>query len=395
MPIDLERVRADTPGCADIVHFNNAGASLPPRAVTEAMIAHLRREAAIGGYEAADEAADAIEGTYRSLARMLNCDPAEIAVLDSATRAWDMAFYAFEFRAGDRILTGVSEYASNYLAFLQISRKTGAVIEIIPDDAFGQLDLGALDEALRADRGRVRLIAVTHVPTNGGLINPAAGIGKLAREHGVPFLLDACQSAGQMPLDVKALGCTMLTATGRKYLRGPRGVGFLYIDRAWAKRLEPPFIDLHAATWTVPESFELRDDARRFESWERNVAAHLGLGVAVDYALALGLDSIQARIGRLASRTRARLEAHPELVVLDKGLARCGIVTFIHLGEEPAETQRRLAAAGVNVSVSSRASTRLDMEARDIHDLVRASVHYYNTDAEIDRLAEVAAVRPR
>ena len=394
MTIDVSQARADTPGCADVIHLNNAGAALPPQAVTDAMIAHLRREAAIGGYEAAAEARDAIETTYAALARMLNCQPDEIAVVDSATRAWDMAFYAFDFRPGDRILTGVAEYASNYLAFLQVARKTGAVIETIPDDVFGQLDLGALDEALRADRGPVRLIAITHVPTNGGLVNPAAGVGKLAREHGVPFLLDACQSAGQMPLDVDTLGCTMLTATGRKFLRGPRGVGFLYIDRAWAQRLEPPLIDLHAATWIAPDRFELRGDARRFESWERNIAAHIGLGVAVNYAVDLGLDAIKERIGMLATKTRQRLESHPGLVVLDKGLAKCGIVTFLCIGEEPVETRRRLAAAGIHVSVSPRTSTRLDMDERDIDDLVRASVHYYNTEDEIERLVEVAAQRP-
>ncbi len=393
MPIDLERVRADTPGCADIIHLNNAGAALPPRPVTRAVIDHLEREAAIGGYEAAAEAADAVERTYESIARMLSCAPEEIAVVDSATRAWDMAFYAFDFRRGDRILTGVAEYASNYLAFLQVARKTGAVIETIPDDAFGQLDLGALEEALSSDRGPVRLIAVTHVPTNGGLVNPAAGIGRLAREHDVPFLLDACQSAGQMPLDVQTLGCTMLSATGRKFLRGPRGTGFLYIDRAWARRLEPPLIDMRAATWTALDRFELRDDARRFESWEKNVAAHIGLGVAADYAQEVGLDAIRGRVGYLATRTRTRLEASPRLLVLDKGLAKCGIVTFVHIGEEPAETRRRLSAAGINVSVSPRASTRLDMEERDLDDVVRASVHYYNTESEIERLAQVAEDR--
>jgi len=392
MSIDLARARADTPACAEIIHLNNAGAALPPLPVTRAQIAHLEREAAIGGYEAAAEAADALANTYAALARLLNADSAEIAVVENATRAWDMAFYAFDFRPGDRIVTGVAEYASNYLAFLQVARKTGAVIETVPDDRFGQIDLGRMAEVLDdPSKGPVRLIAVSHVPTNGGLVNPAAGIGRLARERDIPFLLDACQSAGQMPLDVRAIGCTMLTATGRKYLRGPRGIGFLYIAHDWVERLEPPLIDLHAAEWTGPDSYVLRDDARRFENWEINVAAKIGLGVAVDYALTLGLDAIRSRITALASHARSALDAVPGVAVLDKGMAKCGIVTFLKVGEEPRETKARLAAAGINVSVSGRASTRLDMDDRDIDDLVRASVHYYNTEEEIDRLAAVVA----
>ncbi|MEE8272071.1 MAG: aminotransferase class V-fold PLP-dependent enzyme [Alphaproteobacteria bacterium] len=388
MPIDIDRVRADTPGCAHVAHFNNAGAALPPAPVTAAMVDHLRLEAEIGGYEAAARANDAVEHAYDAVARLLNCRRDEVAIVENATRGWDMAFYALGFEAGDRILTATAEYASNYIAFLQIARRTGAVVEAIPDDADGRLDVAALEAAID---DRVRLIAVTHVPTNGGLINPAAEIGRVARAAGIPFLLDACQSAGQLPLDVAAIGCDMLSATGRKYLRGPRGVGFLYVRRDWIERLEPPFLDLHAAQWTGPDTYEVRPDARRFENWEGNVAGKIGLGVAVDYALALGLEAIRERADRLAGRLRRRLADLPGVALCDKGRDKAAIVGFTKAGAAAVDIVARLAARRINVSVSDAPMTYLDMAARGLDEVVRASPHYYNTEAEIDRLIAALA----
>ncbi len=389
MPIDLGRLRAETDACDQILHFNNAGAALPPRAVVEAVIAHLRREAEIGGYEAEHEAAARLAQVYRSVATMLNAAPSEIALVENATRAWDMAFYALRFQPGDRILTARAEYASNYLAFLQVARRTGAEIVTIPCDEDGAVSLPALERLID---DRVRLIAVTHVPTNGGLVNPVEGIGRLARAAGVPFLLDACQSVGQMPVDVAAIGCDMLSATGRKYLRGPRGTGFLYVRQALLEQLEPPFLDLHAATWTAPDSYEIRPDARRFENWESYVAGRLGLGTAVDYALEVGLDAIADRIGTLAGRLRRKLGDIPGVVVRDLGARPCGIVTFTKAGEGAEALKARLAQLRMNVSVSRPSSTLLDFAARGIPEVVRASVHYYNTEVEVDRfVAAVAA----
>jgi cysteine desulfurase / selenocysteine lyase len=390
MTIDVRRARRETPGCENVLHFNNAGAALMPQPVLQATIGHLQLEALIGGYEAAAQAHEAVEHVYDAAATLLGCRRDEIAIVENATRAWDMAFYAVPLGPGDRILTAVAEYASNYIAFLQVARKTGAVVETIPNDAAGQLSVEALHRAID---DRVKLIAITHVPTNGGLVNPAAAVGKIAREAGVMFLLDACQSVGQMPIDVEAIGCDMLSATGRKYLRGPRGTGLLYVRRGILERLEPPFLDLHAAQWVAPEIFEIRPDARRFENWETYYAGKIGLGVAIDYALQWGLEAIWARIRRLADDLRQRLSTVPGVTVRDQGVERCGIVAFTMAGREADEVQRRLSNVGINVSVSRITSTRLDMEARALPDLVRASVHYYNTEAEIERFcATLAAI---
>jgi cysteine desulfurase / selenocysteine lyase len=388
MTIDVQRARQETPGCENVLHFNNAGAALMPQPVLHATIAHLQLEALIGGYEAAAQAHDAVEHAYDAAATLLGCQRDEIAMVENATRAWDMAFYAVPLGPGDRILTAVAEYASNYIAFLQVARKTGAMVEVIPNDASGQLSVEGLRRAIDE---RVKLIAITHVPTNGGLVNPAAAVGQVARQAGVLYLLDACQSIGQLPIDVEAIGCDMLSATGRKYLRGPRGTGFLYVRRGILEHLEPPFLDLHAAQWVARDRFEMRPDARRFENWETYYAGKIGLGVAIDYALQWGIEAIWARIRRLADELRLQLSSIPGVTVRDEGVERCGIVSFTVARTDADEVQRLLAKRRINISVSRLSSTRLDMEARGLPDLVRASVHYYNTEEEIARFCTALA----
>jgi selenocysteine lyase/cysteine desulfurase len=383
---DVARARRDTPGVARVAHLNNAGAALPPSTVTEAVIAHLRLEAEIGGYEAADAARDRVEAVYPAIARLIGCQPEEVAVVENATRAWDMAFYSLAFKPGDRILTARAEYSSNMIAYLQVAKRTGAVVEIVEDDEHGQFSVADVRERLTRGPGEVKLIAMTHVPTHGGLVNPAEEVGAVAREAGVPFLLDACQSVGQLPIDVRRIGCDMLSATGRKFLRGPRGTGFLYVRREILDKLEPPFLDLHAANWTGPDSYEVRGDARRFENWETYYAGKIGLGAAVEYAASWGLDAIEARVTALAEGLRERLTDIPGVRVHDLGLRRCGIVTFTVDGVPARDVQRHLSSQGVNTSVSVAEEGRFDLLHRGLPDLVRASVHYYNTETELDRL---------
>ncbi|HYP29295.1 MAG TPA: aminotransferase class V-fold PLP-dependent enzyme [Blastocatellia bacterium] len=385
---DLDRARRETPGCANVAHFNNAGAALMPRPVLESVANHLLLESLIGGYEAKAKEIDKVERVYDSLSALLNCHRDEVAIIENATRAWDMAFYSVPLGPGDRILTAVAEYASNYISYLQVARRTGAVIEVVPDDGRGQLSVDALRDLID---DRVKLIAITHVPTNNGLVNPALEVGKVAREAGVLYLLDACQSVGQMPLDVREIGCDMLSGTGRKYLRGPRGTGFLYVRRERIKELEPPFLDLHAAELIGRDEFRIRADARRFENWETNFAGKIGLGVAVDYAMEWGLDLIRDRVNYLADLLRARLGDIPRVTVRDRGAEKCGIVCFTVEGKSSDEIRRSLSEWGINVWVAQQRDTRLDGDGSSLPDMVRASVHYYNTEEEVARLCETLA----
>ncbi|KAA3660082.1 MAG: aminotransferase class V-fold PLP-dependent enzyme [Chloroflexi bacterium] len=390
--LNMQKVRQDTPGCEHVLHFNNAGAALMPQPVLDAVTEHLQLEAMIGGYEAADAAHEKIEHVYDSIATLLNCRREEVAIIENATRAWDMAFYGILFMPGDRILTAKASYASNYIAFLHMAEREGVIIDVIPDDKFGQLSVPALRDMMDE---RVQLIAITHMPTNGGLVNPAAEVGQIAREANVLYLLDACQSVGQLPIDVEAIGCDMLSATGRKWLRGPRGTGFLYIREAVLSQLDPPFLDLHAATWTATNAFEVRADARRFETWETNFAGKIGLGVAVDYAMKLGMDAIWERVCHLSQMLREKLARVSGVTVHDLGRVQGGIVTFVVDGVTPNDVKRILREQKINVSTTTHFSTRLDMESRGLDEMVRASIHYYNTEAEIERfITAVSRLRP-
>jgi len=385
---EIRRLRAETPGCAEVAHFNNAGSSLPPAPVLETHLAYLRREALIGGYEAQEEAQHRLDAVYAATARLVGgSGPDEVALFENATRAFDMALYAVPLAAGDVILTSTAEYHSMFVTYLHRARG-GVRVEVVPPDATGQLDVGALRKRLDA---RVRLIAMTHMPTNGGLVQPAEAVGEVAREAGIFFLLDATQTVGQIPLDVRRLGCHALAGTSRKYLRGPRGVGFLWVARDWIERLEPPLMEGHAAEWVEPERYVIRPDAKRFEVWESNVAARLAFGAAIEYAQALGLERIWTRVQALAETLRTRLAAVPGVSVRDLGVVRGGIVSFTVRGVDAARVKAALRAASINVTVSPARGTLLDMRARGLSEVLRASVHYYNTDEEIDRLvAEVA-----
>jgi cysteine desulfurase/selenocysteine lyase len=395
--IDVAAVRADTPGCENVLHLNNAGSSLPTTAVVERVKAHLDLEAAIGGYEAEDDAAEEHERVYASLAKMLGCAASEIALVENATRAWDAAFYALAegFQPGDKILTASNEYVSNYLAFLQVARQRETEIIVVPNDPSGEISLTALEAAIRQHGDRVKLIALTHVPTNGGLVQPAEAVGRIARRNHIPYLLDACQTAGQMPLQVEQLGCDMLAATGRKYLRGPRGTGFLYIRQSILERLKPTPIDMSSAEWSAKQEYKLRPDARRFEISAGSVACRLGLGVAVEYAMRLGLDNIAARVTAVAELLREKLASIPEVTVRDLPGSgkqpRCGIVTFTHEQHEAKTIVERMHEQKINVRVTPVSSTRIDMEQRGLPAMVRASVHYYNSEEEIARFAKAVA----
>lgn len=397
-PLDVERARSDTPGLqagagGTGAFLNSAGAALMPQTVLDTQLRHLQREAMIGGYGAAQEAGSGTQTTsrvgavYRSIATLIGAAPSEIALVENATVAWQLAFYAVAagFQPGDRILTAASEYAANYVAYLQVAKRTGCVVEVIPSDEAGETSPAALEQMID---DRVKLISITHVPTNGGLVNPAADIGAIAKAHGITYLLDACQSIGQMPINVAAIGCDLLSATGRKYLRGPRGSGFLYCRQSLLDGgIEPPMVDHHASPWVEVGRSELRADARRFENWEFNYAAVLGLGAAIDYAQAIGgLEAIYLRIVALASALRAALAALPKVAIQDLGrpTSQCGLVTFTVEGFDSFDIKARLKEeASVELSVSGPSSTLIDATQRGLLPVVRASVHYYNNGDEL------------
>ncbi|HYK82320.1 MAG TPA: aminotransferase class V-fold PLP-dependent enzyme [Gemmatimonadales bacterium] len=378
----LERWRSDTPGCRDRIHLNNAGAALMPRPVLDALIRHLEREAAIGGYEAADEAAPRVQETYELVARLVGATARHIALVENATVAFAQALSAFDFHAGDRIVTTRTDYPSNQLMYLSLARRAG-VVTVRADD----LPEGGVDpESVRrlARDPRTRLVALSWVPTNSGLVQEARAVGAVCAELGVPYLVDACQSVGQMAVDVGELRCDFLCATARKFLRGPRGMGFLYVsDRMLERGAFPLLVDLRGADWTDPDAFRLADGARRFENWEFAYALVLALGAAARYALEVGPGGSE-RAWRLAALLRERLAALPGVRVLDRGRARCAIVSIAVAGRDADELKLRLRERGINTSAAAREHGVLDMDDKAVTSVLRLSPHYYNTEDELD-----------
>jgi selenocysteine lyase/cysteine desulfurase len=375
-----------------VTHLNNAGAALVPRVVTEAITEHLRLEQEVGGYEAAESQTDAFHASYEALAGVLGCRALNIALVQNSTVAFAQALSAFDLQPGNVVLTSRSDYASNQIMYLSLARRRGVEIVRAPDAVEGGIDPDEVRKLVR--RHRPTLVALTWIPTNSGLVQPVKAVGKICRDAGVPYLVDACQAVGQLPIDVEDIHCDFLSATARKFLRGPRGLGFLFVaDRMLDSGAHPLLIDMHGATWAETDRFVLTPDARRFETWETNYAGKIGLGVAADYALGWGLDAIEVRVTALAEGLRARLREVPGVTVRDEGVQRCGIVTFTVDGVPATDVRGRLRAAGINTSVSPMEYARFDLAARGLPDVVRASVHYYNTEDELDRLC-AALPRP-
>lgn len=381
---EVAAIRDATPGCReDLIHLNHAGSSLPDQSVLDTQLDHLRREATIGGYEAAAEAVDREAAVYDSVAALLGADRRSIARMEHATAAWNAAFWSIPMRAGQRIITHDHDYGANWIAFLRASERFGVDIDRIPSDTHGQIDLDRLAAALEHPDD-VALVSLAWVPTSGGLVNPAAAVGGLTCAAGVPFLLDACQGVGHLDIDVQTIGCDFLSGTGRKYLRGPRGSGFLYVADAMLERCTPAQPDHHGAEWVALGRYELAPDASRYEYWEYNHAAWLGLGAAIDVAQRLGVDRIQRTVATRANELRAAC-ADAGFAVHDQGIAKCGIVTISHPRLAAPDAVAALRQLGVNTSSTFAGSARADMEARGLSPLLRLSVHCTTTPDEIDR----------
>ena len=358
-----------------------------PAPVLAAVQGHLELEARIGGYEAADACEAEVGEAYEAVAALLGTRPANVALVRHATEGFAQALSSIAFSAGDVLVTTRHDYVSSQIQYLSLAARFGVEVVHVPDAPEGGVDLLALEETVH--RRRPRLVAVTHVPTNSGLVQDVVGIGAICRREGTLYLVDACQSVGQMPLDVARIGCDFLSATARKFLRGPRGAGLLYVsDRVLEQGLEPLFPDLRGADWVQDRLYQPAPDARRFESWEFAYALVLGLGAAARYAAEVGIAAAWDRIRSLASYARQELATLPGVTVLGRGPELGGIVTAHVHGRDPGELMRALRERGINTSALYRSSAVLDFDEWGVEDALRVSPHYYNTKDEVDRLTE-------
>lgn len=392
-PAQIEHFRAETPGIKNRIHFNNAGAALMPQPVITAFQQYFQLEIEIGGYEAEAAAHNAIEDFYTKMAVFLNGKPRNIAYAASATDAYNRALSAIPFEKDDVILTTKNDYVSNQIAFLELQKRVGVQLIRAEDVPRGGVDVDSVQTLIQ--KHRPKLVAVTHVPTNSGLVQPVAEIGKICKAENIWYLVDACQSAGQIPLNVQDIHCDFLSATFRKFLRGPRGAGFLYVsDKVLEAGLEPLFVDLFSATWTAPDAYELRADARRFEIWERPHALMLASKACVEYAMDVApianrrfdISGIENRVKYLANLCREKLSAIPGIKNLDKGKERCGITTYAVDNWNPDELKSKLQEFNINTTITSKGGAQIDFAEKGVNWALRVSPHYYNTEEEIEIL---------
>jgi cysteine desulfurase/selenocysteine lyase len=388
--MDLPKLREETPLCRNVIHFNNAGASPMPHPVYERLVTYLQREQEMGGYEAQAEHQQEIEDAYRRLADLIGAQPSELALVSSASRAFQFGLSALPLEAGHKILTSRLEYVTVFMNLLQ-RREAGIEIEVIPEDGQGVIDLERLEQAIDS---RTRLIVLTHIPTHTGTVQPAEAVGRIAREHGLTYFLNATQSLGVYPLHVGKIGCDLMCSTSRKWLRGPRGLGMLYVRSEIMEQLNPPFPDVRAAVWEDPYRFRWPPDARAFETWESNPAATLALGEAAAYAQNMGLEAIWQRVQNLASYLRQRLGELPGAKVHDRGQTLSGIVAFTLEGIPPLKVKEYLRECKINVYTVGAGNALLDMQDLDVDEIVRASVHYFNTEEEVDTVIHALAEAP-
>lgn len=377
----LTELRNETPGCEEKVHFNNAGAALMPNPVIEIQKDYLDLEARLGGYEAADASEEQIDGFYTVMAELLGCNPHNIAFASSATNAYARAISSIPFKTGDTILIANEDYISNQLAFLSMERRLGIRLLRANSSPEGGVDV----ESMRAlmDAHKPRLVSLTHVPTNSGLVQPIEEVGKLCRERNILYLVDGCQSTGQIPVDMAKIGCDFFSGTFRKFLRGPRGAGFLFIsDNIINQDIWPMYVDMRGANWTDANEFSLRKDGGRFEDWEFPYGLLLGCREAARYALKVGVTEIEKRNASLCKLVKQGLN-DLGLRVLDKGKRQGSIITVNLPGKKPEDVLENLRAKNINTSISYRGFAVIDYDAKGVTWGLRISPHYYNSEEEV------------
>jgi selenocysteine lyase/cysteine desulfurase len=387
--IEITTFRNETNGCRNVIHFNNAGAGLMPNVVTQVQLDHIKLESEIGGYEASALKAAEIQNFYIQCAKLFNCKPTNVAFTASATDSYTRALSSIPFKEGDIILTDNDDFVSNQIQFLSLQKRLGVKIIRINNAPIGGVDLNDLEEKLK--KYQPKLLAITHIPTNSGLVQPVVEIAKIYNDYSQQngektwYILDACQSAGQMKLDVEVLKCDFLSITCRKFLRGPRGTGALYIsDKALDAGLEPMFIDMRGAEWIEKDKYKQQPDAKRFEDWEFAYSTVLGTASAIEYCLNIGEDKIWQQVKHLSGNLRNQLSQLDRVRVLDNGPEVCGLVTFHVEGSDPKYIVSELLKRKINVVPSYRAFGIIDFDEKGVDWAIRASPHYYNTKEEIE-----------
>ncbi|SOY69312.1 aminotransferase class V-fold PLP-dependent enzyme [Cupriavidus taiwanensis] len=386
--MDIQAIRADTPLTASTIYLDTAAASIPPDAVLDTVRGYLLDTGHVGIYLPAfrKETYARVEAVRATLAGWLNCAADELAFTKNATESISIAARGIAWQAGDEVLVADTEMLSNLLPWRRLEQSHGIVVKMVAANAEGLLSAAAFAAAITP---RTRLLTFSHLPNSTGAVQPAAQICAVARQHGVLSLVNGAQSVGMLRSDVAELGCDVLAGCGRKALRATEGSGFLYVRRALIAQIEPMLVGWwNGAYDRATGALSLVPGARRFEAGCPIVPAILGLGTAIDYAAAIGIDAIEARVRDLTEYAVAKFSSIPgfELYGPADVAHRIGIVPFNVRGVDPArivaalETQQCIIEAGNFMADAILARY-------GVSTMARVSLHYFNTHEEIDRVA--------
>ncbi|HBS12791.1 MAG TPA: aminotransferase [Flavobacteriaceae bacterium] len=388
MEIDINQIRKDITDYGEKIFLNSAGSSLMPKSVVQEINRYLLEEEKFGGYSVAELKTNEIADFYNQTAQLIGAEAHNIAFTHDATDAYIKALSSIHFKHNDIIITTDDDYASNHIQFISLQKRFGIKIVRIKNLENGELDM--IDFQKLVDKHNPKLVAVTHVPTNSGLIQNIEAIGEICYNQKIIFLLDACQSVGQLSINVTKIKCDFLTATGRKFLRGPRGTGFLFIsDRLLKNGFSPLMIDGGGAVWKAIDQFDILENAKRFETWEAPYALIMGFREAIRYANNIGLENIQSYNQKLMLRLRENLIGIQGVKLFDKGLKNCNILTFRKDGKSLAKIKEKLNSNNVFFSVSRKEWGVIDFNKKGIDWVIRLSPHYFNTIEEIDNVSKI------
>lgn len=383
--MNLDAIRRDTPGCSDKIFLNSAGSSLMPKPVVERMVEYLYEEQELGGHTTAEKNIEPINAFYEQAAKLINSKPSNIAFTNSATDGYAKALSSISFKDGDCIITTNDDYISNHIAFISLQRRYRIKVIRAVNMPDNELDLAYFEHLIQ--KHRPKLIAVTHIPTNSGLIQNVKGVGKLCKQYDILYLVDACQSVGQLVVDVTKMNCDFLTATGRKFIRGPRGTGFLYVsDHVLAQKMAPLFLDSNGAEWTAFDDYQLSETAKRFEFFERSNASLLGLTEALKYANAIGMVNIENYNRKLSEMLRSHLLDNG-FRILDKGNQLSSIITFCEQDGKIDTIQKIIKENNIIFKVNNKNGALIDFTLKNVDQAIRLSPHYFNTMEEIEKVS--------
>lgn len=386
--IDTTKVRADTPGCTHKIFLNSAGSSLMTKGAVQIMHSYLDKEMILGGYQTVPFFQHEIDAFYLHASALLHTSPGNIAFTFNATDAYAKAVSSITFKPGDYILTTEDDYVSNYILFFSLQKRFG--LQMVRSNTLPSGDINMFDLETKMLKYRPVLVSVTHIPSNSGKIQDVEKIGHLCEKYDIWYIVDACQSVGQMDIDVNKIKCDFLSATGRKFLRGPRGTGFLYVsDKALAACLEPLLIDMRGATWETENNYMPSGSATRFELWEANYANILGLSEAIRYAMSIGLKNIRAYNLELCQLLKEQLQIIPDIKITEEGSQTASIVTFTSDTKTLDEYKNTLDMANISYSVGYRHFALIDFNKKNVDWVIRFSPHYFNTTDEILQVVEI------